>query len=127
MTANEADPRYQLIAAVLEAEGVWTSFTDADGLRSMRARTPAEIAELVVDALDKFAGDEGFRSPESGEYYVSLRAAYEKALRKKLSYAVRMLQPHEDMRGFGGDKAAMRYGYRMGRDDAALVVLDGDL
>lgn len=123
MSQHKSDPRYHLLLATLEAEGAWTTFMDVDGGRSIRMKTPEELAELVLDALDKFSADEAFRSPESGEYFVSLRIAHEKALRRKLAYRVQMLQTPSEFRKTIGE----RHAYAQGREDAVAAIMDADL
>jgi hypothetical protein len=121
MSDRASDPRFQILADVLEAEGLWVKFPGEDGFSSLRARTPEEVAALVLDTLDKFAGDEAFCNPDSGDYYPSLRAAHEQALRRKIAAKVKQQNPDRD---FSDEE---RWGYRTGRDDAVAVILDGDL
>lgn len=123
MSQYENDPRYHLLVATLDGEGMWVKFPGDDGYMSLRTKTPEEMAELVLDTLDKFAGDEAFRNPESGEYFVSLRIAHEKALRRKLAYKVSMMQtPSEHRKSLDA-----RMAYLDARDAAALIVQDEEL
>jgi len=123
MSQYENDPRYHLLVATLEAEGTWVTFTAGDGGRSIRPKNSEELAEIVLDALDKFAGDEAFRNPESGEYFVSLRIAHEKALRRKLAYKVSMMQTPSEHR----KSVDARMAYLDARDAAAAIVQDEEL
>ena len=123
MSAYENDPRYHLLVATLEAEGVWTTFPDYDGGNSIRVKTPEELAVVVLDALGKFIGDEAFRSPESGEYFPSLRLAHEKALRRKLAYRISMMQTPAEHR----KSVDARMAYLDARDAAAIIVQEEEL